>query len=45
MTKQAGIYQGKYYPFTVDMSETLHPKLLMLAAKTGRKKVDIGRSL
>jgi predicted transcriptional regulator len=27
--------------FTVDMSETLHRKLSMLAAKTGRKKVDI----
>jgi len=26
--------------FTVDMSETLHRKLSMLAAKTGRKKVD-----
>ena len=26
--------------FTVDMSETLHHKLSMLAAKTGRKKVD-----
>jgi predicted transcriptional regulator len=25
--------------FTVDMSETLHRKLSMLAAKTGRKKV------
>jgi hypothetical protein len=27
--------------FTVDMSETLHRKLSMLAARTGRKKVDI----
>jgi len=26
--------------FTVDMSETLHRKLSMLTAKTGRKKVD-----
>ena len=26
--------------FTVDMSETLHRKLSMLAARTGRKKVD-----
>ncbi|MEG5031053.1 hypothetical protein QUB36_28350 [Microcoleus sp. AT8-B1] len=26
--------------FTVDMSETLHRKLSMLAAKTGRKKVN-----
>ena len=26
--------------FTVDMSETLHRKLSMLVAKTGRKKVD-----
>ena len=26
--------------FTVDMSEFLHRKLSMLAAKTGRKKVD-----
>ena len=26
--------------FTVDMSETLHHKLSMLAAKTGRKKVN-----
>ena len=26
--------------FTVDMSESLHRKLSMLAAKTGRKKVD-----
>lgn len=31
--------------FTVDMSETLHRKLSMLAAKTGRKKVDIVRVL
>jgi hypothetical protein len=31
--------------FTVDMSETLHPKQSMLAAKTGRKKVDIVRML
>jgi hypothetical protein len=26
--------------FTVDMSESLHRKLSVLAAKTGRKKVD-----
>jgi hypothetical protein len=26
--------------FTVDMSETLHRKLSVLGAKTGRKKVD-----
>lgn len=31
--------------FTVDMSESLHRKLSMLAAKTGRKKVDIVRVL
>ena len=31
--------------FTVDMSESLHRKLSMLAAKTGRKKVDIVRML
>jgi hypothetical protein len=31
--------------FTVDMPETLHRKLSMLAAKTGRKKVDIVRIL
>jgi hypothetical protein len=31
--------------FTVDMSEILHRKLSMLAAKTGRKKVDIVRML
>lgn len=31
--------------FSVDMSETLHRKLSMLAAKTGRKKVDIVRML
>jgi hypothetical protein len=31
--------------FTVDMSETLHRKLSMLAARTGRKKVDIVRVL
>jgi hypothetical protein len=31
--------------FTVDMSETLHRKLSMLAGKTGRKKVDIVRML
>jgi hypothetical protein len=31
--------------FTVDMSESLHRKLSMLAAKTGRKKVDIVRIL
>jgi hypothetical protein len=31
--------------FTVDMSKSLHRKLSMLAAKTGRKKVDIVRML
>ncbi|WP_172187354.1 CopG family transcriptional regulator [Microcoleus asticus] len=31
--------------FAVDMSEFLHRKLSMLAAKTGRKKVDIVRVL
>jgi len=31
--------------FTVDMSESLHRKLSMLVAKTGRKKVDIVRML
>lgn len=31
--------------FTVDMSESLHRKLSMLAARTGRKKVDIVRRL
>jgi predicted DNA-binding protein len=31
--------------FSVDMSETLHRKLSMLAAKTGRKKVDIVQML
>ena len=31
--------------FTVDMSESLHHKLSMLAAGTGRKKVDIVRML
>jgi hypothetical protein len=31
--------------FTVDMSESLHRKLSVLAAKTGRKKVDIVRIL
>ena len=31
--------------FTVDMSESLHRKLSMKAAKTGRKKVDIVRML
>ncbi|MEG4286299.1 hypothetical protein QUB68_24525 [Microcoleus sp. A006_D1] len=31
--------------FTVDMSESLHRKLSMLAARTGRKKVDIVRML
>ncbi|MCC3600085.1 MULTISPECIES: hypothetical protein [unclassified Microcoleus] len=31
--------------FTVDMSESLHRKLSMLAAPTGRKKVDIVRML
>jgi hypothetical protein len=40
LTKQACIYQGKYYLFTVGMSESLYRKLLMLAAKMGRKKVD-----
>lgn len=29
--------------FTVDMSKSLHRKLSILAAKTGRKKVDIVR--
>jgi hypothetical protein len=40
LTKQACICQGKYYLFTVDMSESLYHKLSILAAKTGRKKVD-----
>ncbi|MEG4112549.1 MULTISPECIES: hypothetical protein [unclassified Microcoleus] len=31
--------------FTVDMSESLHRKVSMLAARTGRKKVDIVRML
>jgi len=31
--------------FTVDMSESLHRKLSVLAAKTGRQKVDIVRML
>ena len=31
--------------FTVDMSESLHRKLSILAARTGRKKVDIVRML
>ncbi len=31
--------------FTVDISKSLHRKLSMLAAKTGRKKVDIVRML
>jgi hypothetical protein len=31
--------------FTIDMSESLHRKLSMLAARTGRKKVDIVRLL
>jgi predicted DNA-binding protein len=31
--------------FTIDMSESLHRKLSMLAARTGRKKVDIVRVL
>lgn len=31
--------------FTVDMPESMHRKLSMLAAKTGRKKVDIVRLL
>jgi hypothetical protein len=31
--------------FTVDMSESLHRQLSMLAARTGRKKVDIVRML
>ncbi len=31
--------------FTVDMPESLHRKLSMLAARTGRKKVDIVRML
>jgi hypothetical protein len=31
--------------FSVNMSESLHRKLSMLAAKTGRKKVDIVRML
>lgn len=31
--------------FTVDMPQSMHRKLFMLAAKTGRKKVDIVRLL
>jgi len=29
--------------FTIDMPESMHKKLSILAAKTGRKKVDIVR--
>ena len=31
--------------FTVDLAESMHRKLTMLAAKTGRKKADIVRLL
>lgn len=31
--------------FTVDLSESMHRKLTMMAAKTGRKKADIVRLL
>jgi hypothetical protein len=38
LTKQACICQGKYYLFTVDMSESLYHKLSMLAACDGAQE-------
>jgi hypothetical protein len=40
MSKQQAPNKEATVRFTVDMSETLHRKLSMLAIKTGRKKVD-----
>jgi len=40
MSKLQALDKEATVRFTVDMSETLHRKLSMLAAKTGRKKVD-----
>ena len=45
MSKLQAPDKGATVRFTVDMSESLHRKLSMLAAKTGRKKVDIVRML
>jgi plasmid maintenance system killer protein len=41
MSKLQALDKEATVRFTADMSETLHRKLSMLAAKTGRKKVDI----
>jgi predicted DNA-binding protein len=35
----------KKYHLSMDMPESVHRKLSMLAARTGRKKVDIVRML
>jgi len=40
MSKRKATDKEATVRFTVDMSETLHRKLSMLAARTGRKKVD-----
>jgi len=41
MSKQQAPDKEATVRFTVNRSESLHRKLSMLAAKTGRKKVDI----
>ena len=45
MSKLQGPDKEATIRFTVDMSESVHRKWSMLAAKTGRKKVDIVRML
>jgi predicted DNA-binding protein len=45
MSKLQGLDKEATVRFTVDMSETLHRKLSMLAAKTGARKWTIVRML
>lgn len=45
MSKLQNPFKEATVRFTVDMPQSMHRKLSMLAAKTGRKKVDIVRLL
>jgi hypothetical protein len=45
MSKLQALDKKATVRFTVDMSETLHRKLSMLTAKTGRKKVDCANAV
>jgi hypothetical protein len=45
MSKLQAPYKEATVRFTVDMSESLHRKMSRLAAKTGRKKVDVSMLL